>query len=165
MTGVASNVTLSTGSLEYGSNSKLRMLRIGAQSDWPWRWFESNQRHLGGYWDGSLALWRASAHQGIPGRHQNIVNLGLTPVFRYQANERKSWYVEAGIGLNLLSERYDNDSNKLSTKLQFGDHIGAGYVFDNQWEAGIKIQHFSNGGFRRPNGGANFFVIKLSRRF
>lgn len=141
------------------------MLRFAVQSDWSRRWFQSNGTHLSGYWDASLALWRANAYQGHQGWHQNIVNLGMTPVFRFQADNMKGWYLEGGIGANLLSRRYDNDGSELSTHFQFGDHVGAGYVFDKQWEIGMKYQHFSNGGYKRPNGGVNFLIVKASRRF
>ena len=77
----------------------------------------------------------------------------------------RGWYAEAGVGLNLLSKLYDNDSNRLSTAFQFGDHLGVGYVFANQWDVGMKVQHFSNGGYKEPNSGVNFLVLKASRRF
>lgn len=141
------------------------MLRFAVQSDWSRRWFQSNGTHLSGYWDASLALWRANAYQDHQGWHQNIVNLGMTPVFRFQADDMKGWYLEGGIGANLLSKRYDNDGSELSTHFQFGDHVGVGYVFDKQWEVGMKYQHFSNGGYKRPNGGVNFLIVKASRRF
>jgi hypothetical protein len=162
---LAADTLADSVSLEAGSGPKVRMIRAGLQSDWGARWFRSNGAHLSGYWDLSLAQWRGSAHQNQPGRHQNITNLGFTPVFRYQRDDKLGWYAEAGIGVNLLSELYDNDGNRLSTAFQFGDHIGAGYVFDNKWEVGAKLQHFSNGGIKRPNSGANFVILKASRRF
>lgn len=152
-------------SLEIGGGAKVQMVRIGVQSDWRRRWFQGNGWHLGGYWDASLAQWRGNAYRDVDGQHQNITNIGLTPVFRYQRDDLKGWYGEGGIGVNLISELYNNDSNRLSTAFQFGDHIGAGYVFNNGWEAGMKIQHFSNGGFKKPNSGVNFLVLKVSRSF
>ncbi len=64
-----------------------------------------------------------------------------------------------------VSELYNNDNNKLSTAFQFGDHLGAGYVFNNGWELGMKLQHFSNGGIKKPNSGVNFITVKLARPF
>lgn len=157
--------SVDSASLEVGSGPKVRMLRFAVQSDWSRRWFQSSGRHLSGYWDTSLAQWRGDAYQNRDGRHQNLVNLGFTPVFRYQADDGKGWYAEGGIGVNLLSENYDNDGNKLSTRFQFGDHVGTGYVFDNLWEIGIKFQHFSNGGYKKPNSGANFLLVKASHHF
>lgn len=141
------------------------MARVALQSRWEKRWFQSNGTHLGGYWDLSLAQWRGSANQAVKGQHQHLTELGLTPVLRLQSDDLKGWYVEGGIGIHMLSKLYDNNSDYLSTKFQFGDHLGAGYVFDNGWEAGLQLQHFSNGGIKRPNSGVNFLVFKAARSF
>ncbi len=161
----AADKLIDSGSLEIGGGAKVQMVRVAVQSDWSRRWFQSNGWHLGGYWDASLAQWRGNAYRDVDGQHQNITNIGFTPVFRYQRDDLKGWYGEGGIGVNLLSELYNNDANRLSTAFQFGDHIGAGYVFDNQWEVGMKIQHFSNGSIKKPNSGVNFLVLKVSRPF
>ena len=162
---LASDLAAHSASLEFGTGAKVKMLRLGVQSNWEKRWFASNGRHLGAYWDLSLAQWRGNAYRNVPGQHQNVYDIGLTPTFRYQADERKGWYAELGIGYHLLSELYNNDDNRLSTAFQFGDHLGAGYVFANGWEAGVKLQHFSNGGIKRPNSGVNFAIFKLSKPF
>ena len=162
---IASDNLFDSASLEFGTTSKARMVRVGAQKQWDKQWFVSNGTHVSGYWDLSLAQWRATAYRNIPGEHQNITNLGFTPVFRLQADNKLGWFAEGGIGLNMLSKRYDNDGSELSTHFQFGDHVGAGYVFDNRWEVGMKIQHFSNGGYKKPNGGVNFLMLKAARPF
>lgn len=137
-------------SLVYGASSKVRMARIAAQSHWERRWLVRESTHLTGYWDISLAQWRASAHQNVAGRRQGISIIGVTPVFRYQSKNAIGWYLEGGIGIHLLSQLYDNDGNNLSTRAQFGDHIGAGYVYANNWALGLKLQRFSNGGVKKP---------------
>ena len=152
-------------SFEYASGAKVKLVRVGVQSHWERRWLQSNGRHLGAHWDLQLAQWRGRAHQNIVGRHQNITDIGLTPVFRWQADERKGWYLEGGIGVHLLSKLYDNDDNYLSTRFQFGDHLGGGYVLGNGWDMGLKFQHFSNGGIKTPNSGVDFLVFKLARTF
>lgn len=161
----ASDQLIDRASLEFGGGTKVQMVRVGLQKDWSRRWFESNGTHLSGYWDVSLAQWRGNAYLNVDGQHQNITNIGFTPVFRLQADDRKGWYGEAGVGVNLLSKRYDNDASQLSTLFQFGDHIGVGYVFGNQWDVGMKIQHFSNGSIKKPNDGVNFLVLKVARAF
>ena len=161
----AADQLLDSAALEVGTGAKVQMVRISAQSDWSRRWFASDTHHLSGYWDANLAQWRGNAYQNRSGQHQNITVIGLTPVFRYQANDKRGWYGEAGIGVTLLSQLYDNDDNRLSTHFQFGDHIGAGYVLDNKWEIGAKIQHYSNGGYKKPNSGVNWLVIKAAYHF
>jgi lipid A 3-O-deacylase len=161
----AADKLVDSAAFEFGAGSKVQMVRFSAQSDWSRRWFESNGTHLSGYWDANLAFWRGNAYQNRPGQTQNITVANLTPVFRFEQDDKKGWYGEAGIGLSLLSKLYDNDSNRLSTHFQFGDHIGAGYVFDNKWELGAKIQHYSNGGYKKPNSGVNWLILKVSRHF
>jgi lipid A 3-O-deacylase len=145
--------------------SKVQLLRFGVQSDWSARWFASNGRHLSGYWDANLAQWRGNAYRNVPGQHQNITVAGLTPVFRYQRDDKLGWYAEGGIGIAVFSHLYNNDDNRLSTAFQFGDHLGVGYVLDKNWDIGAKVQHYSNGGFKKPNSGVNLFVVKATYRF
>jgi lipid A 3-O-deacylase len=163
--GMSSAAAVDSVSLEAGGGAKVQMLRVAVQKNWTRKYFHSNGTHIGAYWDLSLAQWRGNAYLNVDGQHQNITNIGITPVFRFQSDDLKGWYAEGGIGLNLLSKRYDNDSNFLSTLYQFGDHLGVGYVFDNKWELGMKLQHFSNGGVKKPNSGVNFLLVKLARPF
>lgn len=148
-------------SLEYGRGDKTEMVRIGAQWRWNQQWWKSNGSHIGGYWSLTAAHWRQNRFQGISGNKQDISSLGITPVFRFQNDSLKGFYAEAGIGTHLLSELYDNDGKQLSTRFQFGDHIGAGYIFPNNVDLGVSIQHFSNGGIKKPNDGVNFAIIRL----
>jgi lipid A 3-O-deacylase len=161
----ADNQLIDSVSVAYGAGSKVHMARIGIQSDWNARWFQSDGRHLGGYWDASFASWRGTEYQNIPGAKIGLTDVGLTPVFRFQHDNKKGLYFEAGIGLHRLSKIYYNGGDRLSTHFQFGDHIGIGYVFDNKWEATAKFQHFSNGGYKKPNSGVNFVEIQAAYHF
>ena len=152
-------------SLEYGTGDKTNLVRVAVQSNWDVKWFAGNGKHLGGYWDVSFASWQMKKFQGVNGNSVNLTNIGFTPVFRWQNDNLRGFYFEGGIGFNRLSKLYDNDGARLSTLFQFGDHIGAGYVFDNNWEIGAKIQHFSNGGYRKPNHGVNFLELKAAYKF
>ena len=163
--GFADDKLVDSASFEVGTGKKVQMVRFAAQSDWSQRWFESNGTHLSGYWDANLAQWRGNAYQSKPGQKQNITVVGFTPVFRFERDDKKGWYGEGGIGVTMLSKLYDNADNRLSTHFQFGDHIGAGYVFDNKWEVGMKIQHYSNGGYKKPNSGVNWLVAKVSYHY
>jgi lipid A 3-O-deacylase len=162
---VAADRLVDSASFEFGGGTSVKMVRAGVQSDWDVRWLPANGRHLSGYWDATLSQWRGDSYRRMPGRHQNITALGFTPVFRYQRDDKLGWYVEAGIGANLLSEVYNNDGDHLSTAFQFGDHIGVGYVLPNKWELGLKVQHFSNAGIKRPNSGVEFLILKASYHF
>lgn len=152
-------------SVEVGTGTKTKMVRVAVQSKWANKWWESNGTHIGGYWNASLAQWRENQFQNVAGATQDITVVGFTPTFRYQNDNLKGFYAEAGIGAHLLSRLYDNDGHKLSTGFEFGDHIGLGYVFNNNLDVGLSIQHFSNGGIKKPNSGVNFVVGRVSYQF
>ena len=147
------------------SGTRTQMVRVGVQKDWDVRWFQSNGTHLSGYWDASLGSWRANHYRNIDGATQNLWDIGFTPVFRFEHDDKKGFFAEGGIGVHRLSKLYDNDTYRLSTRFQFGDHVGLGYVFDNKWEVAAKIQHFSNGGYKKPNTGVNFLDLQLALHF
>lgn len=161
----ADNKLIDSAALEYAHGDKVQMVRVGLQSDWNTRWFQSNGMHLSGYWEASFGAWRGTQYQNVPGAKQNLTDIGFTPVFRFERDDKKGIYYEGGIGVHRLSDLYNNADNRLSTRFQFGDHLGIGYVFDNKWEVAAKIQHFSNGGYKKPNSGVNFLVVKAGYHF
>ncbi|SNT27055.1 Lipid A 3-O-deacylase (PagL) [Noviherbaspirillum humi] len=154
-----------SASLEFGTGNKTQMARLGVQWQWDKQWFKTNGMHLGGYWDLTLAQWRGNQFQGIRDNRQNITDIGITPVLRFQSDNRKGFYGELGIGAHYLSELYDNNGRRLSTRFEFGDHVGVGYVFSNNLDVALKFQHFSNGGIKSPNNGVNFGLIKVGYAF
>ncbi|MDY7540267.1 acyloxyacyl hydrolase [Undibacterium sp. RTI2.1] len=153
-----------SASLEFATGNKTKMVRGGAQWNWDQQWFKSNGTNLSGYWDATLADWQENNYQGH-GVKQSLIDAGITPVFRLQNDSKKGLYGEAGIGLHMLSEIYDNNGRTFSTNFQFGDHIGVGYVLTNGWDIAFKIQHYSNGGVKHPNPGVNFAVVKAGYAF
>ncbi|NMM26356.1 MAG: acyloxyacyl hydrolase [Glaciimonas sp.] len=152
-------------SVEAATGNKTQMVRLGAQWNWADKWWQSNNTHIGGYWDLTLGQWRGTQYRNQPDTIQNITDIGITPVFRFQRDSKIGPYAEAGIGAHLLSQVYDNNGRAFSTAFQFGDHIGIGYVFANKIDLGLKIQHFSNGGIKHPNSGANFAVLSAKLIF
>ena len=139
------------------------MARVGVQWDWGKRWFQGARWHLGGYWDVALGYW----HQGDAraNEHEDIVDLGVTPVFRIQPNSLTGPYVEAGVGAHVLSHSSIGD-RRMSTAFQFGDHIGVGYRFGRSgYDIGYRFQHLSNASIKRPNPGINFHQIRLRYNF
>jgi lipid A 3-O-deacylase len=154
-----------SASFELATGSSVDAARVGLQWAMEHRWWQSNGTHIGAYWDLSLANWRGTRYRNVPGSTQNITDIGITPVFRFQRDDRLGLYAEAGIGAHLLSDLYDNDGRRFSTRFQFGDHLGVGYVFSNQWDVGLRIQHFSNASIKKPNPGLNFIGVRVSRRF
>ncbi|KIF83638.1 signal peptide protein [Noviherbaspirillum autotrophicum] len=141
------------------------MVRLGMQWKWENKWWQSNGSHVSGYWDMGLAHWRERRFQNVLDKTQNLTSIGITPVFRLQSDSLTGPYGEFGIGVHYLSELYDNNGRQLSTRFQFGDRIGAGYVFRNKLDLGLMIEHFSNGGVKEPNDGVNFAVVRVRYPF
>lgn len=156
---------IDSASLDLATGTRTQMGRLGVQKDWNVDWLAFHGMHLNGYWDLSVGDWRANHYKNIDGATQRLWDIGLDPVFRWENTSKKGMYYEAGVGFHRLSKLYDNDTYQLSTHFQFGDHVGIGYVFNNKWEIGAKIEHFSNGGYKKPNTGVNFFDIKTSYHF
>jgi lipid A 3-O-deacylase len=152
-------------SVETGFGQKVQMLRLGAQWNWESRWYESEGSHIGGYWDLSVARWRGTRYGNKAGQDQNINSIGITPVLRWQQDNKKGFYTEIGIGANLLSDIYDNNGRQLSTHFEFGDHAGIGYVFDSKLDIGLKLIHYSNAGIKQPNDGENFISLRVMYPF
>lgn len=151
--------------VEIGGGNEVRMLRLDVQSNWKQRWFASNGTHVGGAWNVGLFHWRGNAYRALPGQRQHITGIGIMPLFRFRSDDLAGWYAEGGIGVNLLSGLYENNGDQLSTRFQFNDQLGVGYVFSNGWDAAVKFEHFSNGGIKKPNSGVNFLLFRLARQF
>lgn len=152
-------------SLELGAADQAQIARVGLQSQWPEQWWKSNGSHVGGYWDMTLAQWRGMRFRGQNDVRQNITDIGITPVLRLQSDSKKGLFAEVGIGAHLLSDLYDNDGRKFSTRFQFGDHLGIGYVTQNRVTVSLSVQHFSNAGIKHPNPGILFGVAKVAYAF
>ncbi len=152
--------------LELGNGNGADMGRVGLVWDWGKKWFAEGDWHVGGYWDVSLGYW--DAHSSAGGNN-DIVDVGVTPVFRLQQNTLSGLapYVEGGIGLRLLSATQVNADRKLGSAFQFGDHVGVGLRFGSkgQYDLGYRYQHLSNGGIKDPNQGINFNQIRFTYRF
>ena len=150
-------------SVEGGNGDGTDMGRIGVQWDWKNRWFQGPNWHLGGYWDLSLGYWHRDASAGF---NEEITEIGLTPVFRWQQNDLKGPYVEAAIGFHVLSKTSIGDK-RFSTLFQFGDHLGAGYRFGakGEYDLSYRYQHLSNSSIKRPNNGITFNQIRFQYHF
>jgi len=163
--GFAAEGLFNSVAVEAGGGEHLQVVRLSAQSDWNRNWLPAAGYHLSGYWDANVAFWRANRWLDVPGQSKNLAVVGITPVFRWEADDKQGLYADAGIGAALFSSVYRNTHRQLSTAYEFADHVGAGYVFANKWELGVRLQHYSNGGIKHPNGGVNLAVIKLATPF
>ena len=108
-----------------------------------------------------LAYWR-SRENNTP--YSSLADVSLTPLLRWSGRRDGVFhpYVEGGIGLHLLSTTHIGQ-RQLSTAAQFGQRIGGGFMFGPQhrYEAGIFVQHVSNGSVKKPNSGLTYIGLSL----
>ena len=149
--------------VEAGREGSSQSVRVALQWQWQKRWLPGNGRHIGGYWEVSAGQLSRDSRAGHNG---NITDIGFTPVFRWQRDDLKGFYLEGGIGAHYLSHTPLGDK-RLSTQFQFGDHVGFGYRFGAKGalDVGFRYQHISNGGIKKPNDGLNFQQIRVQYHF
>lgn len=136
----------------------------GLTWDWQRSWSLGSGR-VAGYWEASAAGWsyRAEAPHG----RRELLQFALTPVLRYRGSDGTSrWFAEAGIGATWMTRHYQTDDKQFSTRWNFGDHLALGWFVgaDQRDEIALRIQHFSNGGFKEPNSGENFVQLRYVHR-
>ncbi|MBI2311923.1 MAG: acyloxyacyl hydrolase [Betaproteobacteria bacterium] len=153
-------------SVELGNGDSTDMWRVGAQWNWEKKWFTGGNWHLGGYWDVSLGAWDSNSSAG---GNNNIVDLGVTPVFRFQQKTPSGIapYLEGAIGFHLLSKSRVNADRALGSAFQFGDHVGVGIRFGSghEFDLSYRFQHLSNGSIKQPNQGISFNQIRFQYHF
>ncbi|MFT4190500.1 MAG: acyloxyacyl hydrolase [Comamonas sp.] len=133
-------------------------------------------------WDSHAPLWQGQLWQvrllhevqlgywDVP-RAKNILEVGYSPFFRLQRGTVSAggWtpFIEASIGVRAISHtRLDSDIT-MSTAFHFSDTLGAGIQFGNQMQStiGVRFQHLSNAGIKRPNPGINFTQLYYQQSF
>jgi hypothetical protein len=117
------------------------------------------------YYQLTLAEWRANHYHNQPDATQRITDAGFTPLLRFESDDRRGWYAEAGIGVHYLSSPYDDNGRELSTRFQFGSIIGVGYAWGGNIDIRLQVEHVSNGGIKEPNSGINLGAICIAHRF
>ncbi|HSI57915.1 MAG TPA: acyloxyacyl hydrolase [Ideonella sp.] len=140
-------------------------LVVGANWDWDW------QRPTGwgtwsGYWEASFGRWSTERIDGSTS-HDWVTQLGITPVLRLSPAGGGGWFVEGGIGVNLLLPIFRAKDKRFSTVFNFGDHLAVGRRFGErgEHEVALRVQHFSNGGIKKPNPGEDFLQLRYTRRW
>ncbi len=151
--------------VQLGTVAETHSLVAGVTRDWDSKW-RLVPLLVGGYWEAALGRWRTT---GLPG-HDTVwvTQFGITPVLRLRPGEGASpWFFEAGIGLNVLTPTYRRADKSFSTRLNFGDHLAVGRSLGagGRHELALRIEHFSDGGVRRPNPGENFVQLRYAIRF
>ena len=151
--------------VEGGISDDSRSVVVGAAWTWlqPSKWGAGN---ASGYLETSVGEWACHRNEGDHYRSCST-QLGLTPVLRYEPSFWAHWYMELGIGADVIVPAWHTDKRMFSTEFNFGDHIGLGRKFgdDGRDEIELRAEHYSNGGFKNPNPGENWFQLRYMHWF
>lgn len=148
-----------------GFSHSPNQLYLSYQRDWARRWLQYRGWHLSGSWDlGMGILHGGSVTAGI--LTDSALELGATPVLRMQRDSREGLYVEAGVGIHLLSNARIGTLD-LGSVYQFGSRMGLGVRFGREqtFDLSYHVQHMSNGSLKAPNEGAEFHLIRAQYHF
>jgi hypothetical protein len=147
--------------VQAGSGRQVASVAIGASWDWQ-RDYQASHARITGATELLVGDWRARD----PGH--DFTQVGITPVLRLYPHEWDAgWFLEGGIGGNVITTRYENRGKRFSSAFQFGDHVGIGRRFGHamEHEVVLRVEHFSNCGLREPNSGENFVQVRYQHRF
>lgn len=112
----------------------------------------------------NLANWRALSSRPS----SQLTEFGVSPIFRLSyAGEYATPFVEASVGLRVLSHTEIADGHRMGSAFQFSDMVGVGIAFGKaqRLAIGYRFQHLSNAGIRQPNPGTNFSMGYVRYRF
>ena len=154
---------IDSASFEFATGNRTQISRIGAQWN-PDQQFDLWGKDIRTYYRAESAYWHAGFYLDQPQLTQHLWDISFTPIFRLEGNRRYGSYSEFGIGPHLLSSVYDVNGRRESTHFQFGSHLAAGYVWSNDIDLSLGVQHVSNGGIKHPNMGVNFLAMRIARK-
>jgi hypothetical protein len=143
----------------------VRKADLGVVWDPGWQWWNIGGYHFTVVGEGHVAYWDIRER---PSANPNIWEFGFTPVFRIVKNSGYIRpFVEAGIGVRLLSHVDETPDRSFSSSFQFADMVGVGAQFGEHqnYQAGFRFQHLSNAGLKHPNPGINFSQIYVQYNF
>lgn len=151
--------------VEGGISDDSRSVVVGAAWTWlqPSKWGSGN---WSGYLETSIGEWACHRESGAHYHHCST-QVGLTPVIRYTPDWWEHWYMELGIGADVITPAWHTDKREFSTQFNFGDHVGLGRKFGEQGldEIELRAEHYSNGGYKHPNPGENWFQLRYMHWF
>lgn len=123
---------------------------------WQGRHWQVTLRH-----EMELATWQAP-------RARRIVEWGYSPVFVLERPGGRGVFLEGAIGVRLLSHTRLSATRSMSTAFHFSDMLGLGLRWGDHGgrsTLGVRLQHLSNLGIKRPNPGINFLQVYYRHRF
>jgi lipid A 3-O-deacylase len=130
---------------------------------WPWQGRLFGHQ-FSGITEAFVSHWDAPGAGGRSG----FTQVGVAPLVRWNfGGGRSPWFAEAGIGLSAMDRHFVTPDKQFSTSFNFVDIVGAGRRFGagGKQELSLRLQHVSNGGYRKPNPGENFLQLRYASAF
>jgi len=151
--------------IQAGVGNYVDILGVGIGSeDWN-QWSAGENWALSVYGVAGASYWQGNHH----GQNADLVDLSAAPVLRLERNSsgKVAPYIEASIGLHLLSHTRINETRQFSTAFQFGEFLGVGMTFgeERRYDVALRVEHVSNGGIKNPNDGLTFGAVVFQYRF
>ena len=153
------------GLLEAGDYRDVKTARIGIIYDWDAQWRLASSLLLFGYTEATLGRFQADHNARF--QHAGFTQAGITPVLRLAGPSRTGPFGELGVGANLIAPVYKTIDTRFSSQFNFGDHLGIGWRLPgaSAWELALRVEHFSNAGYKHPNPGQNIVELRASAAF
>lgn len=137
----------------------------GVGLTWDWDWERLRRADVTAHTELLLNYWSAPA---IGGGRESIWQVALVPSLRMQLAQGASpWFLEVGVGPSYMNKLLDTPRRQFSTRWNFYDFLGGGYVFGEhrQHEIGLRWSHVSNAGIKKPNPGQDFLQLRYVAHF
>jgi hypothetical protein len=138
---------------------------LGVSWDPGLTWWEIGGFHFTLVGEGHVSYWHTTEDNAV---HPNIWEVGFTPVVRFvKSGGYIRPFIEAGVGVRLLSHTRITQDFSVGSAFQFADMVGVGMIFGakQNYQVGYRFQHLSNGGIKEPNPGINFSQLYLQYNF
>lgn len=160
----ARGIYVDGGRAPHGEMGSTNSATVGMTFPW-WPGKPVQEGALTGYWDVFLSNWHAPALDNGP---RNYTQIGAIYTWRYRFDGGASpWFAEGGVGGSVMDHVYRTPERSFSTAFQFAEVLGVGRSFGEHGahELSLRVQHFSNGGIKKPNPGETFFRLRYVYHF
>ena len=141
--------------IELGGGESTAMARMTTRWNWDKTWPVGSNWTASAFWELGLGYWKGNWSGG-----NSLAELGITPVFRLNAND-SPFFWEAGIGAHFMSRDRIDPHRVFGSHFNFGDHLGFGRRLGERYELSYRFQHLSNGNTAKPNDAINFHQIRF----
>ncbi|SAK40491.1 deacylase [Caballeronia hypogeia] len=147
------------------ANRDIKKIDLGLSWDPDLIWWETGGFHFTFIGEGHVSYWHTTEDNAV---HPSIWEFGITPVVRFVKSAGYFRpFIEAGVGVRLLSHTRITEDFSVGSAFQFADMVGVGMIFGarQNYQVGFRFQHMSNGGIKEPNPGINFSQLYLQYNF